>query len=284
MAVWQTDADVVSAGRLIGLDTKNASPPTNAYIGINDQLQVYVASSLNPAYVRIYGRLLLPDGTIVPNDWTITSVSGRSGNVFPLPLAEGFLLSLSAYDSNASSPGQTYVRVSLQRSGTVNYTVAQVLLAGYVFTNNLLSWPNSPLWPMTYGHGNMRVITGTTPAAGAEISEQVPGNTRWRLLTFQFTLATAATAGNRFPIVVYDNGTVNYVATTPPTGIAASLGVAFNLATGFPSNDDATGTYMLPGITDHFMLAGFRIRTQTLNLQAGDQYGNVHYLVEEWLD
>ena len=283
MGAWQTDAGVVSSGSLIGLDTENASPPTNAYIGVNDQLQVYVASSLNPAYVRVYARILLPDGKIVPNDWTITSLYGRGGNVFPQQLAEGFLLSLTVYDSNATDAGQTYVRVSLQRSGTVNYTVAQVLLAGYVYTNNLLSWPSSPLWPKLFGRGHMRAVVGTVPAPGQEISEQVPGNTQWRLVSFIFALNTSATVATRGIVLMFDDGTNIYSALSVQINQPGTQIVSYTLGSGYGfSSVDAT-RIALPLLTDHYINSGFRIRTVSSNLQAADQYFNVAYLVEEWL-
>ena len=47
------------------------------------------------------------------------------------------------------------------------------------------------------GEGYIRTVTGTDPAAGAEVSETVPTNAFWRLRMFSAVLVADANAANR---------------------------------------------------------------------------------------
>ncbi len=195
------DVDAISYGRLIGLNTRDAQPPTEAYIGPDDRLHVNIATSQLNTTVRVFARILLPDGNIVPNSWFFSPLNGRAGQDFLQNLTEGFLLSLSVDSLPAQQPGQTWVRCSLLRGNLNSPGSAQILVLGYVTGINVLSWPISPAWPKSYGRGKMRAVTGTTPAPGQEISEVVPQNVLWRLVSFQFALTVTAATPHRVAII-----------------------------------------------------------------------------------
>jgi hypothetical protein len=270
-------------GQEVGFDINRAPPPTNAYIGADDQLQVFFASSIPGATAKVFARILLPNGKIVPNEWIFTAINGRVGSNFYQFLAEGFMLSLSVASLNSTQPGQSYVRLTLMR-GTQNLSSnSVVLLAGYVYGQNVVSWPTSQLWPMSFGRGAMRVINGTTPAPGGEITEVVPSNVLWRLQTFSFVLNTSAAVANRGVLLVFDNGVASYSYSTATSGQPAGLSQSYTFAPGYPLVNIYPSQVMAPAPTDHFIPAGFRIRTATPSLQAGDQYSTISYLVEEWL-
>jgi hypothetical protein len=283
MAFGPTDVDSVSYGRLINLATNNVPPPTEAYVGGDDRLHVNIATSQPNTTVRVFSRILLPDGTIVPNAWSFAPLNGRAGQDFFQNLTEGFLLSLSVDSLPANAPGQTWVRCSLLRGNLNSPGSAQILVLGYVTGVNVLSWPISPAWPKSYGRGNMRVVTGTVPAAGQEINEVVPANVLWRLVTFIFTLLTSAAGSARTPLIVFDDGAAPYLITQTGAPVAASTSIAYNMAAVFPLAGPVGGQAMIPGVKDLFLSPGFRIRTSTLGLDPGDRYLQIDYLVEEWL-
>jgi hypothetical protein len=86
-----------------------------------------------------------------------------------------------------------------------------------------LAFPGVPIASPLDGGGALRSIAGTTPGAGAEISETVPTGARWELLAFQATFVTSAAAANRVPQLTLDDGTTVYFRLGAALNQAASL-------------------------------------------------------------
>lgn len=118
------------------------------------------------------------------------------------------------------------------------------------------------------------------PAAGAEISITVPAGQTWQLQDIDFTLTTSAAAGNRQVQLIIDDGVNELWRFLVTVTQAASLAYiyAFGGATSDAAVRAATGVNEvlsemdLPGIT---LGAGYRIRTSTVGIQAGDQYSAI---------
>lgn len=116
------------------------------------------------------------------------------------------------------------------------------------------------------------------PAAGADITYTVPAGVTQQLQTVEFTLTTSATVANRQIILIIDDGTHELWRIIVPVTQAASLTYVY--AFGGTTNDAAVRTVgannevlsELPAIT---LAAGYRIRTSTVNLQAGDQFSAI---------
>lgn len=132
--------------------------------------------------------------------------------------------------------------------------------------------------------GSISYLTGTDPAAGAEISETVPAGVRWKLKGVRFTMVTSATVANRFVNFIVDNGTTNIFDVFYPTAHTASLTAVYYA---FPLGVTQTGLlgpasnriyYNIPA--DMELLPGYRIRTTTTGLDAGDNFGAPTLYVE----
>jgi hypothetical protein len=133
--------------------------------------------------------------------------------------------------------------------------------------------------------GRIRSITGTDPAAGAEVSETVPVGAKWRLISFSVTLVTAVAAANRSPALIIDDGTNILYYSTLHAVQTASLTRIYQYAQGsyWVSAADANGVYQdgLPGL---YLMPGWRIRTLTTNIQAADNWGAPQYSIEEYVE
>jgi hypothetical protein len=130
-------------------------------------------------------------------------------------------------------------------------------------------------------NGILRVVTGTDPAAGAEIVETVPAGKIWRLLSIRFALVTDATVASRRTHVIIDDGTSELFRVSGSTDQTASSTARFSLSPAFGtiSNNASTNHFPMPSI---HLEPGFRIQTSTSNIQAGDNYGAPIMYVEEW--
>ena len=134
------------------------------------------------------------------------------------------------------------------------------------------------------GKGRIQSITGTDPAAAAEISETVPANTLWKLRALRIVLVTDANAANRGILVDLNDGANSYHRTRQPDVQTASLTRQYNysLATYFLSVVNFTEFHNV--LPDVILAAGHVFQTVTGSIQAGDDYGAPQYEVEAWHD
>ena len=191
-------------------------------------------------------------------------------------------------------PGIMYGSCDLIRAGR---TLARA--RGYEYRLHDIMWPWGGQEGPFDGPGNPRTITGTNPAAGAEVTETVDTGAAWELLSFSAVLVADANAANRVPRLAIDDGAATnrrYVATDDA---------------GNPITANQTRTAMwcrgphLPGTTGAatqafvdtqtlrlnyslqedlgLLTEGMRIRTVTSGILAGDDYAAPIFQVEEYI-
>ncbi|MBA7545413.1 hypothetical protein ES705_37781 [subsurface metagenome] len=132
-------------------------------------------------------------------------------------------------------------------------------------------------------HGRIRSITGTDPAAGAEISETVPDRRRWRILAVRFSLTADATVADRVVHLTIDDGTNVIADICVTTAHAASITKVYNFSNfGSTQLNPTTCLYIpLPPLP---LMEGYHITTVTELMEAGDDFSAPQILVEEWID
>ena len=258
----------------------------NLFSAVGQYLRVTSYNAAANVVLNIRHRFVDCDGEIQASAETQTPNTDRSAKSTIIVTPEGWLLGGEIFASGAAPAiGQTFVIVEVVRGLGSSALALQVLAAGYLNAKQPLVFPNAMIGSSLDGGGALRSIAGTTPAAGAEISETVPTGARWQLLAFRYQLVTSATVANRQSTLLADDGTTNlWYAGGDPVQPASgtflySFGAGYTPFGAVPTN--ATGR-SLP--TPNFLGAGSRLKTQTLSIQAGDQYSNVQYLVREWLE
>jgi hypothetical protein len=255
------------------------------YVTGADNLRIRAFNALASVVVEVRGRLLRDDGVVVPIERTLTPATDRTASTAVARLADGWLLSLRVVVTGAAPiRGQTFVVLELVQGLTGEVTVTRTLLADYVTATYGPAFPGSPIRSPVEGPGALRSITGTDPAAGAEISETVPTGARWRPLAMQFTLVTGITGTAQEVALVVDDGTAVYARVPVGTTQGASLTRRYAFFHSAPRNtlsQDVTFNAPLPHVV---LPAGHRLRTVTNDLGADDDYGAPQLLVEEWLE
>ena len=177
--------------------------------------------------------------------------------------------------------GECYLRVTLLLDGEP----VKRLMAAYLTDGKTLTWPPGVHEAMTAIPGNDIVILGTNPAAGVEIIEAVPVNTRRRIKVMRFTLGTDGTVVNRYVITTIDDGVTTFYDHIAPVQIASQT-MIYNPTRGMGYEEtafDANNKVRIP-IPDIPLSQGWRIRTATLNLQAGDDFSAPLTELEEWIE
>ena len=256
------------------------------YFTGGESLRLTSLNSITGVTVTAAGRFL-PSDQLKPSDVALshTPNTDRTSASSDFIMGEGWLQSLTLVTSGGSPVvGSTYVRVDVVRGGGASATVLATLLQGFVTAGMRLAWPGSDLTDPFSAPGRIRSITGSDPAAGAEISETVPTGARWRLIGGMLTLTCDATVATRTVSLTFDDGTTTYARVSATGSVAASTTSRYNVGS-FPfAGVNTVGNYHIAIPRDVVLPAGHRIQTLTSSLQAGDNFGAPQWLVEEWIE
>lgn len=246
---------------------------------VGDEIRVSVRASVTTP-VKLFARVRYVDGTDDLVEIDITHSAGdrtnelkRSSDLFK---KAGWIEHLTVDTNLNNARGRFYMMVAINRKPH-HFPIA----AGYI------DIPHVPLGvfePAIHGSGFIRVISLGDPAAGSDYAaEVVPAGALWIVKGFKGTLVADGTGANRGPSVDYSDGTdlfggstTNQVHTASETTIyrGVSPGTSISESTGKGCNL-ALGEVPLP--------AGYEFQINTLNLQAGDDWGEGFIEVEEWI-
>lgn len=255
------------------------------YVSGEDVLRLVSYNSLSGLVLTIGGRILLRDGRVVAFQHSHTPNTDRTAKTEDFGISDGWLLSAQVTASTgAPRRGQCFVSLQFARGQTGAKVSLGTLAQGYVGTGYGIGWPGTAITSPVEGPGVIRSITGTNPAAGADIFETVPTNARWRLLSLVATLVTNAVAGARIPELILDNGALGHWRADPSGTQAANVTQRYTAGDG-AGRYAATGSnsmWALP--VDAMLMGGFRIATLTAALDAGDDWSAPQMLVEEWIE
>jgi len=180
--------------------------------------------------------------------------------------------------------GQTWIRVDVVRGLTGAVEPLATLMQGCITATQKIAFPGSEMYSTLERPGAIRTITGTNPAANTEVLETVPTGARWRLLALTVRLVNDATVANRLPILILDDGLASMAWSAVTSAMTAGAQWQATWGT-YGVTIAPTSLGSIAALPDGLvLLAGHRIRTNTLNFQAGDEYGAPQLTVEEWLE
>ena len=210
---------------------------------------------------------------------TLNSTGAEQNNTFSLP---DIPIWVSVKDRTAAyTVGQCYVNLSLEMDNDPMW----FLCAGYIYSNHSISWPTA-LYEHSVTHkGELKVVTGSNPAANAEISQTIPSSFVWRPKAIQFQLVTDANVATRqVHIEIQDNETSKLIDIPASGTQAAGLTRNYTFAQfpgTTPPNADNEIITALP--QDLVLPTDWIIKTTTTNKQVGDNYGAPLFYVERQL-
>lgn len=136
--------------------------------------------------------------------------------------------------------------------------------------------PHAQILRALEGHPGGRILIASLeddPAAGADVSITVPGRATWELLALNVAFVTDATVTNRTTFWLLDDGQHEFWRMRASGTTAASLTHHHVLSPTFSRGQTVTTIHQIPIPDPCILLPGWRIRTTTTSLQAGDNYG-----------
>jgi hypothetical protein len=219
-------------------------------------------------------RWLTLEAEVVPFAFRHAPASNGSPVETRHRLSDGWLLTATVQVASGTvpSPG-IFVRLDIVAGLEGAVQLVGTLAQGAVSSQAALAYPLSPVLSAAALAPTTDVVVTANPAAGAEWSIVVPAGTTWSLRSIRGVLVTDATAANReVSLVMTDAGAVVINAPVGVTQIATQTRnynwfAAAARGAGTTSLDVTTP---LPALTLH---AGAAIGSQTLNLQAADDWG-----------
>lgn len=280
----QKDFTGAKTSPTVSFKFQDVDPPSALYITENDQITLIIKSSQTLGVV-IRTRILRRDGVQQFQSETFQVTGNRTGQQFGFNLTEGYLLGVQLSNTvGGFSTGQIYVQCWFTHGGILSGFSTQPLFAGYLRPNTSVGWPSVNIPSALDGLGFVRSIVGTTPAAGAEVNETVPTGARWRLQSFSVVLNTSATVANRQSTIVVDDGVNIFFEGDSAAAVVASSTARITYSPGLTTVNGIALDQLAPTPSPLYLMAGWRLRTVTLGLQAGDQYASPKYSVEEWIE
>jgi|SRR5882724_6224022 len=284
----KTTAPLAGNSSRVSFEFKNVQPPSILYIDYDDALAISAATSQVSEILTVNVRLLEPDGRLQDMQFKIAPVNTRAVARLVFPLTQGYILSISAAAAVATTRGMTFLRVGIQRGASGPVQPSQMLFADYVTTLATSAYPYGRVLAPTEGPGWINSLIVANPAAGAEWTQAVPVNTRWRIRSAGWQLNASATVATRVPGIKLSS-TQGLMWVSDPNMTVVAGGVANIFAAGivpFTGGNPAIITVALP---PDLVMTGLpanvdTIGSSTLALQAGDQYSAIVLFVEEWLD
>ena len=260
--------------------------PSLVYLTVDDVVLLEYYQPVFSSSISLTMRVLTPAGEVMPVAYTYSGLGTTAGTTPGLRQVagvEGYLLS-ATLTSTGQNRGQCFVRLSVQRGlGAQDVVHPMILCQGYASQYEYVCWPNGQIQSPLDGRGLSRTFVGTAPAAGAEISITVPAGVHWILRSVAFTLTTSSGGTNRQEHLVLDDGANVFWAgvSAAPQGASATDYVSW--AAGASPASDATPAIQGTLPPECRMRPGWRIRTVTTGIQAGDQYSAPIVLVEEFV-
>jgi hypothetical protein len=277
----------VFPGRLFDIGGGRILPsPNQFYLTGEDTLRVVSANALAGVTIKVQCRTANPQGDTVGHSYDHVPTSDRMSRTEDFAIGDGSLLNVTAFvNTGAPIVGQTYVAVQIVRGRGAAAVVLGTILGGYVTRRQAIGFPGSPIRTSTDGEPAIRTISGTTPAAGAEIIETVPTGARWELLALLAFLTTGPAATNRLPRLYFFNAGGGFALSLQVGTVAASSSADVAWAAGLTSIAPATANALQAPLPQPLpLLEAQTFQTFTLNLAAPDQYACVRYTVREWLE
>lgn len=268
---------------------KVITSPFQFYSDGSENLRLRIWGSL-VTNVGLQGRWLHTTGDVRPFRHEFVSTADRLPHEFNVSTDAGYLLncSLGILGDTITRIGQLFVQLALVRGRGDAAVEVGTILQGYIATSHWIAFPGSPIQHSFEGPGYKHVEIQPAPAAGTEVILSVPEHALWRLYSAYAVFVASAAAANRFPQfgVNAGFGTTLWRVQAP---LIVTAGLGFNIfwVPNVPWGPAATAianAVNAPLPEPAYALSLGTIRTETPNIQAGDQWSELRVVVEEWLD
>ena len=202
------------------------------------------------------------------------AIAQRTIGIDDIPI----MLSINDED-NGFVQGQFWASVEL----ILNGVEAIHLCSGFVYAGKGINFPDGTQVDQIPGHGLIEQRTSADPAAGVEASIASQPGELSLLHAIRVTLVTDATSTNRRVHFIMNGGNGARIDTFSDIEQGATLTKNYSVAKYGTLPDRADDNDILvPLPNDMWMTGEGEVATETVNLQAGDNFSTMKILVERY--
>ena len=256
---------------------------------VGDQLRI-VVRSINATVWRLIGNVLYDDGvrSSVSIDLNYTSADRTQQSATTTPFVKKGILTSAAIKGISGTfpagPGEAFIFAAVDRAGDQ----VAVLISGYFYRGNGLSFPGSPLRDAQDGPGRIYTIATADPAAGSDVPvTAVPTNAKWKLKGVAVQLVQGITQ-TPLPTLRIRSAGATIAAQIPitTTAIGASSTAELTWGKGLTQSSFTAvvgDEFHTAAIPDLEMLETDDVGIITDGIGANTNYGPALLTVEEWI-
>jgi hypothetical protein len=273
------------AGRVV-------AAPFQLRILADDTLRIkwyFAALSGDLALLRFTWRILTDDGEIITTREQSLGLAIRTIHTRDFPLRDGFLLSLAIRVSNTDvQQGAMWAQAYIAIGGGTEDVMMTPLVQGFPSLQQVLAFPGSPFDTTASLPGNDFVNRVASFPAGTEVVIAVPNGVRWSLVAVCATLSTSGVGPARqvaFSIFDAIGGVQPVYRNRAPFTQAPGTDQRYTWAVGTPNAGSVHNDTFVDAIPPDIRQSSLETwGTETINLQAGDQWTLLTYHVKEYID
>lgn len=263
--------------------------PQGTYL-TGQAVSLVTTSSTN---VRFNVLQLMTNGDLQRYTMEINTGTSRVLQVDSKALGEGWIISATAINnSGINRRGQLFVALYVTYSpygSSSGYPPYFTFFQTYIGKDQNVAWHGGGpgrIEMSTEGSGYLRQTNYTaSPAAGAEMVQTIPSNARVKFISMVFQLVTDATVANRIVGVYFrDSSGNNLCSSICLDNHPASTTRRYNVGA-YGAFQTVLGASAFVNVPPGLILRqGSYVTTITTNLQAGDQFTFMGWMVEEFVE
>ena len=253
-----------------------------------ESLFCYVTGAGTGIEIKVYARILKPDGTVSANTFRFVATSIHTLTPAFFPLGEGALLNVQiiAGTSTGLAPNWAtcFVREGLAVGDGPAHQEIATLVQAYITSQFGAIWPGTPFRSTFEGPGRWSSRAFGNAAAGASLLIQGQTGEVFRLSTLTFRLTTSGTAGNR-NVYVQLKSVADIVATCVCTQIQnPSQTIDYTAVCGGRDKTLIESNVQIELPPGYFLQGQDNIVVAATGLAADDQFTNSRVYGERWVD
>lgn len=255
------------------------------YIRMEDEIRLSVFTTTASLTVTLEGILLDLDGDAKPFNIIVNPTSDGVRTSKQVRVGPGFVLYCEPRLSGGTPAiGNTTVVVEVVQSDNATAPVVKQVAFGSLTATGFYPYQDIANTVTTSGTVSVsnnptpQLISGTTPAAGAEFVMTVPASTVWVVKHVNFKFVASAAAANRIITLHVVSGTKDlgfYYGDTSWTAGQTALFSFGGSAPFFDSPAPGTAGFATSHMPELVLPAGATIGSNTVAIDVGDQYSSV---------
>lgn len=251
----------------------------------DDILVASVRNAVAGLNLLFSGRIWHADGSVNEFSNLLAPTSDRTLNNFVQVLEYGWLTSvcLTVSGAPAITRGTTLGTILIARPPATAFVPKMILAQDYITTQNGPFWPYPRSVSGFEGPGRIITVTVANPAAGADWSTGLPIFGRWRIRAIRAVLATSAVVATRIAYLQINQTGLLRLMIAPSATQLAGLTVFYSGAPYAANVTQGTTEFEWALPTDFQVQNPVAIGTNTIALQAADQWGPITIIAEEWM-